>query len=437
MILTTRTKFRGLLNRRGTAYVVAVGIGMMVGAIALGGLATARARSAANQLRRDEIQARVTARSVIELARAMIKADSSWRTTRSNGLWLSGESFQGATFDLSVENPKGALNNSPLDSVIVTGDAQIGYSRQRLSVQLDAKTDPLNCLAVPLAVGGAISATTASISPSGTTITSNFGVTSVLSTIRPDVEACSTIIGTGFLGSTSTGVPARTLPPSTVFDSYIAAGTNIPVASLPIVSLKPTIQKVVLGPASNPFGVPNASGIYVIDCHGQSIVIRNCRIVGTLVLINPGATSAITGSVRWVSAITGYPCLLVDGSIALQMSNSNLSESTQTTNFNPPGTPYIYPTGATDSDTSDSYPSSISGLVYVSGDVSTSNSPTVSMLMVGGDLTVGGALTVAYDSTCFNSPPPGFYTVNMTLSQGSWKRITDDPPQSVAAESTR
>lgn len=437
MIPSARTIFRMSRTGRGTAYVAAVGIGLMVSAIALGGMATARARSAANKLRRDEVQARIVARSAIELARSMIRSDASWRTTRSNGLWLSGESFQDATFDVSVENPNGALNNSALDSVIVTGDAQVGLSRQRLSVQLDAKTVPLNCLAVPLAVGGAITATASTINPSGATITSNLGVTSVLATIRPNVEACATIIGTGFLGSTSAGAAARTFPSSSVFDSYTAAGTVIPISSLPIVSLKPTLQKVVLGPASNPFGVPNASGIYVIDCQGQSIVVQNCRIVGTLVLINPGISAAIAGGVRWVPAITGYPCLLVNGSIGLQMSSSNLSESTQATNFNPPGTPYIYPTGATDSDTSDSYPSSISGLVYVSGNVSTSNAPTVSMLMVGGALSVGGTLTVAYDSTYYNSPPPGFYTVSMTPSQGSWKRVTDEPPQSVAAESTR
>lgn len=419
---------RSLGSRRGTAYVVAVGIGLMVAAISLGGIAVARARAESSRLRRDEIQARVVAKSAIELARAMIASDSSWRTNQSNGAWVSGQSLQDADLEVSVSNPAGALNRSELDSVVVLADAAVGSARQRLSVQLDAKTAPLDCLAIPLTVGGAVTATSSTINPSGATIASNVSVTSVLATIRPNVEASVSVIGTGFYGTTTSGVSARKLPGSTVFDSYVAAGTAISISALPVVSFKPTLQKVVLSPASNPYGATNANGIYVIDCQGQSLIITNCRIAGTLVLLNPGLSTAVTGSVRWVPAVTNYPCLLVNGSIALQMSSSNLSEGTLSTNFNPPGTPYVYPSGSTDSDTSDSYPSSIAGLVYVSGNVTTSNAPTVSVLVIKGTLSVGGTLTLSYDSTPYTTPPPGFYTVTMTPSQGSWKRIVDDPP---------
>jgi len=418
--------------RRGTAYVVAVGIGLMVAAISLGGMAFARTRAASNRLRLDEVKARVISRSAIELARSLIKADSSWRANRSNGTWDSGELLD-ASYEVSVTNPSGALNNSPLDSVVVVGDASVGLARQRLSVQLDAKTVPLNCLAIPMTVGGAVSAATSTLNPAGATVATNLGFTSILATIRPNVEATTVIVGTGFAGSTSTGVPARTLPSSTVFDSYVSSGTSIAIGSLPVVSLKPTLQRCVLSPASNPFGATNAKGIYVIDCQGQALVITNCRIVGTLVLLNPGLGTAVTGAVRWVPAVSNYPCLLVNGNITLQHWAANLSESTQGTNFNPHGTPYIYPTGTSDTDTSDSYPSSISGLVYVSGNVTTSNSPTISLLIIGGSLTLGGTLTLAYDSAYFNSPPPGFFTVTMVPSQGSWRRVIDDPPESAAA----
>ncbi|MBX3390032.1 MAG: hypothetical protein KF691_11345 [Phycisphaeraceae bacterium] len=416
------------ISRRGTAYVVAVGIGLMVAAVSLGGMAVARSRSESNKLRRDEVQARIAAKSAIELARALIQSDSSWRTTRTNGTWNSGQSLQDSTFDVSVSNPSGPLNNSELDSVVVLGDASVGRARQRLSVQLDAKTVPLDCLAVPLTVGGAITATSSTINPSGATIATNVSITSVLATIRPNVEATVSIIGTGFYGTTKSGVAARTLPKSSVFDSYVAAGTPIPIGSLPVVSLKPTLQKVVLSPASNPYGATNANGIYVIDCQGQSLIITNCRIAGTLVLLNPGLSTAVTGGVRWAPAVSNYPCLLVNGSIALQMTSANLSESSLNANFNPPGTPYVYPTGSTDTDTSDSYPSSITGLIYASGNVTTSNAPTVSVLVVKGTLSVGGTLTLSYSSTPYTSPPPGFYTVSMTPSQGSWKQIVDDPP---------
>jgi len=419
------------LSRRGTAYVVAVGIGLMVAAISLGGIAFARTRAASNHLRRDEVKARIVSRSAIELARSLITADPSWRSNLSNGTWASGDLLD-ASYEVSVTNPSGPLDNSPLDSVVVVGDASVGLARQRLSVQLDAKPVPLNCLAIPMTVGGAVSAATSTLNPAGATVATNLGFTSILATIRPNVEATTVIVGTGFAGTTSTGLPARTLPSSTVFDSYVSSGTPIAIGSLPVVSLKPTLRRCVLSPASNPFGATNANGIYVIDCQGQALVITSCRIVGTLVLLNPGVGTAVTGAVRWEPAVSNYPCLLVNGNITLQHWSANLSESTQATNFNPHGTPYIYPTGTSDSDTADSYPSSIAGLVYVSGNVTTSNSPTISLLMIGGSLTLGGTLTLEYDSLYLNSPPPGFFTASMTPSPGSWRRVVDEPPESAA-----
>lgn len=419
--------------RRGTAYVVAVGVGLMVATISLGGMAVARTRAASNKLRRDEVQARTLARAGIEHARALIKADAAWRTNRTNGTWISAQELQDGAFDVSVTNPAGALNRSELDAVVVVGDASVGLARQRLSLQLDAKTVPLSCLAVPLTVNGAITATASVLNPSGATVTTNISFTSVLATIRPNVEAVTTIIGTGFQGTTSAGAKARDVPPSSVFDPYIAAGTTIAVSSLPTISLKPTMQKVVLSPSSNPYGAPNAQGIYVLDCQNQSVVIQNCRIVGTLVLLNPGASTAVAGSVRWDPAVANYPCLMVRGGIALNLSSSSLSENSLNVNFNPPGTPHAYPAGSTDTDTNDSYTSSIAGLVYASGNVSTSNAPSVSVLVVGGSLTLGGTLTLSYSSAFYDSPPPGFYTVRMVPSQGSWRRVIDDPPESATA----
>ncbi len=427
--MTTHAPITGThRGRRGTAYVVAVGMGMMVAAIALAGIAFARARARADQIHRDQIQARNLARSAIELARALIKSDSNWRSSFSNGTWVSSQPLASGTLAVSVQNPSGALGRSALDSVVVTGDARRGLARQRLSVQLDAKLLPLTCLSTALTSGGTITATAATINSAGMTIASNVGYSSVLATTKPNVEAVTLIVGTGFQGTTTTGVTARTLPASTAFDTYVASGTSIPVSSLPTVLGKPQLTKLVLGPASNPYGMPDPNGIYIIDCQNTSITISNVRIVGTLVLLNPGLNTTVSGSVRWVPAISGYPCLMVKGALTLSMSSSNLSESSMGVNFNPPGTPYIYSTGSTDTDQSDFYPSSITGLVYASGAVTTSGSNTVSMLMVGGTLSIGGTLTLAYDATFNNSPPPGFYTVTMTPSQGTWRQVVDTLP---------
>jgi hypothetical protein len=76
------------------------------------------------------------------------------------------------------------------------------------------------------------------------------------------------------------------------------------------------LYRRVLNPNSNPFGSPNADGIYVIDCGNASLVIERCRIQGTLVILNPGPNSAIEGPINWEPARAGYPSLLVGAQAA-------------------------------------------------------------------------------------------------------------------------
>ena len=55
------------------------------------------------------------------------------------------------------------------------------------------------------------------------------------------------------------------------------------------------------------------------------------------------------------------------------MNNSNLGETTGL-NFNPSGatsTPYPWPSGVTDTDTTDSYPNQVRGLIYCTGSFQT------------------------------------------------------------------
>jgi hypothetical protein len=186
---------------------------------------------------------------------------------------------------------------------------------------------------------------------------------------------------------------------------------------------------VVLSPATNPFGSQtNSNGLYVIDCAGSNIIISNVRIVGTLLLLNPGSGSAVQGNLNWWPAVANYPCLLVSGSIALNYSSGTLSDSSaNSANFNPVNpnaVPYPWPSGVTDNTFTTTYPSEIHGLVYVSGNVTTSNSPVLNVLTVGGAFVGQGMLTLNYDPIFYNNPPPGFYTTQMIPVSGSWTQMT-------------
>jgi hypothetical protein len=226
-------------------------------------------------------------------------------------------------------------------------------------------------------------------------------------------------------GSTSFLTSPRTMPdPSTLFDYYVTNGTVIDLASLPTQGSIPAIERALLSPANNPYGPTNAQGIYVIDCASSPIYLTDSRIVGTLVLLNTGTDSQIYGSINCEPAVSNYPTLLVKGTIKFSPSGDLLEGSNPATNFNPPGTPYG---GATDTDTSDTYPSLLKGLVYVSDEASTSFTPVFEgVLVVGVTMTVNGTVDLTYDSRYFSNPPPGFGGGGqMAVSPGTWNWVVD------------
>ena len=119
------------------------------------------------------------------------------------------------------------------------------------------------------------------------------------------------------------------------------------------------IEGQLLSPAVNPFGSTNASGIYVLNCGNQNLVIANSRIVGTLVLLNANNNTSVQGSMIWEPAIANYPALLVASNLSFSTTSAGLSESTYGVNFNPPGTPYPYNGGTSNNTQTDGFPSLI------------------------------------------------------------------------------
>jgi hypothetical protein len=184
---------------------------------------------------------------------------------------------------------------------------------------------------------------------------------------------------------------------------------------------------VLISPTANPFtGGTNANGIYVVNCAGGAMQIDTCRIVGTLVLLNAGSVT-IMNQVNWEPAVKGLPCLLVQGPIAWNTTNAALSETTALVNFNPSTTPYPYlggqAGGTFNSNTTDTFPCQINGLVYCTGNLSTSNNPIQNkgVLVAGGTWSPGGTINLNYDPAFFASPPWGFGATVMLAKTGTWR----------------
>jgi hypothetical protein len=421
-------------DRRGITYVAVLGTTLIVMTLGLAGLMAARSQARASNSLNDAVDARLNALAGIEFARLQITQNSNWRSNYSNGAWATNQPIGAGTMSVSVVNPNGGLNHSWYDPVTVTSTGVKNSATHISQVTLVAQPIPFTCLNAAATANSAISfSLLTTVNGFNQVLASNVSVTSLsLSPIYPNVEAVVSIVGTGFQGTTTAGVAARTMPDNTVFNYYTTNGTSIGISSL---GSPATLQNVVLSPASNPYGAQtNSQGIYVIDCQGQPITISQCRIVGTLVLLNAGATSSVQGNVNFASVVSNYPCLLVQGSITIQFdSTTALQEShSPATNFNPAGasppataTPYPWGSSNYNATTTDSYASTIAGLVYVSGNLTTSNAPAFNVLVVGGTLTSSGQLSLSYDAMYLNNPPPGFCTIPMEVSPGSWQQVVN------------
>ncbi len=196
------------------------------------------------------------------------------------------------------------------------------------------------------------------------------------------------------------------------------------------------IHRTVLSPASNPFGsgATNAQGIYVIQCDGNPISIKNSRIVGTLVLVDFDDTqSLVHGSMSWEPsvespdpAVTNLPILLADGSLQFDTSAAGLDEALLNVNLNPAGTPYE---GAADSEMDDVVPSLLDGMIYVNGDVGVTSSLRLHGALVSSAIaTFTGADVIAnYNPVYFwYNAPPGFEgEPAVEVVPGSYRRVVD------------
>jgi hypothetical protein len=177
------------------------------------------------------------------------------------------------------------------------------------------------------------------------------------------------------------------------------------------------IYRQVLSPGVNPFGggTTNSQGIYWIDCGGQRLIIERSRILGTLLVVNPGANSCVAdGPIHWSPYVAGYPALLVDANTAtdadfsIRATNQSLSEKDNGVNYNPSGSPHSE--FGQDADTSDIYRSEITGLIAIEDDLTFQNTPLIrGQVIVGDDIAnSSGALDVEYQPDSLFNPPPGF-----------------------------
>jgi hypothetical protein len=186
-------------------------------------------------------------------------------------------------------------------------------------------------------------------------------------------------------------------------------------------------ERTALTPALNPYGTASGTGNYRFECGGQNVAFGYGRIVGTVILSNPGSLSGIYGPMDWQPMLPTAPAILSTGKLMIDQTALALNESDINANLNASGAPYPYIGGNADNDTTDSYASLIRGLIYCADDLAIpgvlrSNGVVVS----GGNVsTIGGDIVVTYDRSIAEDPPAGFDVglIDINIAPGSWTKV--------------
>jgi hypothetical protein len=402
--------------RSGFLYVAVLLTTTLVAIIGLAAASVAHLEMRIVSQSADLLEAQTLARSAVEEALLRIDRDPDWRTTYAHGVEAPqpGEAVGTGTIAFKLLDSDGNLADDESDSVEVIGIGRVGNIVAAESVRLYPTGRALTCLGASFCCDGDITLEDGASIKTSQRVVSNgtINASGSSSSIVGNAEAAGSVLGT-VTGEITVGATPRQMPSGDAFEYYRDNGTWINVNSIS----SGTIENVVLGPSSNPFGTQtNAEGIYVIDCGGQNVVIRNCRILGTLVLLNPGSNSYVGNSVRWDALVPNYPALLVDGSLDILHGKSNLSESGHG--------------GSEDSDTSDTYPSGIRGLVFINGQFGNAQSGgnPIDGVLIAQTSRIQSDCELTCRSTFADYPPPGFTSGNpMRVSPGSWKRAILSP----------
>lgn len=390
--------------RRGTAYIMVVAIAGMAGVTALSGVFLLASQRRIIELQADAGAARAIAMSGVERACAIIHAEPNWRWNRPSGVWIASAALGGGVYTVEVTDPRDDdFRDNEADPVRIVSRATVGAATQIVTTTLEPLRDATESLRWGVFAGGDIDAGLLSNLTASTDVRAGGSVSANLANVWPRVVASGSVSGLTYYGGTVQGAPAVSAPAPSLIDEYIARGTRIGFNSLN----SGRLERAVLSPALNPLGsASGGAGIYYIECAGRAIEVRRFRMLGTLVLLDPGPGSRIRETARFDPAVEGYPSLIVRGSIQIETSTSALSESSEDVNFNPPGAPFA---GVTDSDKLDTYPTRFTGVIYTTGDLSVSGTLRASApIIAGGRLSLTGSIESNYTDGDIELAPPGF-----------------------------
>jgi hypothetical protein len=403
-------------SRRGTAYVLAIGLALLVGAVATGTLLATRARFAGSADLDDLVRARGLARSALAAALRRLETDVQYAGGTVPAAASTSVTLADGTARFRIATAAADADPTTFTPATITVKGASGRAVRRQQITVYPLHTALSGFELPIAVGG-----TLGVGASGS-LKIDGGIDGVAGALA--LHGSGSVVGT--LRIAESGAADANVAMQSVLDRPVlltpdnVTALRASATPLTIVGSSITLDRLLLSPRSNPYGELNGRGLYVLDCYGRNIVLCNCRIAGTLILINPGSSSIIAAGISMEPAIAGYPTLVVEGDMKINASASRLIESS--TNLNPPGTPYPFLGGAVDDDSSDQYACAIRGAIAVTGDLTFQGDLSIEGVLVGGNCAITGTLTVSRCDAAAWSPPP---EIRATRWRPDWSTLVD------------
>lgn len=403
-------------RQRGSTYIMVLSTSMILTVIGLASLLAIRVQRRSMQMTNDAAEARLCAQSAIELGLLYVQ-DENWRSTWSNGTWLSNQPLGNGTFSLEGTDPRdNNISDSEEDPVILTGTGMKGTAVHKTQITLVPTVKPLEALNTCLHSRDDIDIENGDqLTVVGAPVSANDRLDND-GTIDGDAEAGRIASEGSITGTLTVPTPSKETPDTDIIDDYIDKATWIFYAG--------TMENVILTPTYTPWGSANSEGIYYIYTFNNDLTIRNARIHGTLIVNTGYGRLTLDDAVFMQNYRSYYPTLIVDGDARIQCTGGVLSETSCDTNFNPSEAPYL---GQSDDDKLDEYPNEIQGLVHVTEKLELENNTLIrGTIICHDDVVCEDQVTIVHDPSLYERPPEGYIFVDgVHVSPGSCKQVVD------------
>jgi hypothetical protein len=395
--------------RRGSVYLLALAMATLLTVTGIAGVMLLRTNRASMTVDDSIIRARSLAEGGIELALARIAADADWRSSMSDGQIVTGASPADghSVFVVATDPDDGSLTDDPTDPVVLLASALAGGSRQGLRVETTAESVGYGSMGAAIHAGGNLTSWATSVTAAPYLSAGN--------EVYVDTERIYTFGQHEVAGSMISIGPRELAMPDAA-----AARAELLAEAEPISYVlldEGEMDEIVLSAQSNPYGAASARGIYSIDCGGRPITIKDSVIYATLVILNPGAGSLITGDMHWQPSRPTDPALVCFGTMVIAPTGENV-EADEIEGR------YIHEDDEERLD--DHEDSHLAGFFYIGGNLGVGGSlELLGTIVSGGDVHLSGEVVALPQTDFAERGVTGFVShQRLVITPGGWRRVT-------------